>query len=304
MHDLRRVRITRRAFSAGLVGGAAALLAPGPLIRAVRAQAEAELGVAAIAPGASVVTGGGGNALVVVGDGGSLLVDCKNYGLGGALREAAEGLGVPLAAVVNTHHHGDHTGGNPAFTEDLPVYAHRACSARVRDQVVGRGDDPAPFLPTIHAGPDTTLDVAGVKCALRHAGAGHTDNDLFVYLPDANILHTGDLIFNELHPYIDRPAGATTSGWIASCEAMLRVCDKKTVVVPGHGDVGDRTMIERQIAYFHAVREAIGAIVDAGGSREEAGKTRLTLFEGMGFERLRRHGMESVYDEISEGRGG
>ena len=295
--------ISRRAFSAGLAAAAGgALLGPEALLRAARAQGEEALEIREIAPGVHVITGRGGNTMVATGESGSLLVDCKVAGAGEALRETAQSAGVPVAGVVNTHHHADHTGGNPAFTGDLKVHAHEACADRVRAQVASRGDDPAPFLPNAVAGPMTTLDVAGVKAELRHSGAGHTDNDLFVFLPEKNVLHTGDLVFHNMHPFIDRPAGATTAGWMESCDAMLSLCDAETVVVPGHGEVGDRTAIEKQIAYFEAVRAAIGEIVASGGPKQAASRVRLPIFEGMGFERLRVRSMEAVYDELVESR--
>ena len=293
--------ISRRAFSAGLAAAAGGVLfGPSVFLPSARAQGEEALEIREIAPGVHVITGRGGNTMVAVGEGGSLLVDCKVAGAGEALREIAEGAGVPVAGVVNTHHHGDHTGGNPAFTKDLKVHAHEACADRVRAQVASRGDDPNPYLPNAVAGPMTTLDVAGVKAELRHSGAGHTDNDLFVFLPEKNVLHTGDLVFHNMHPFIDRPAGATTSGWMESCDAMLSLCDANTVVVPGHGEVGDRTAIERQVAYFEAVRAAVGEIVSSGGPRQAATRVRLPIFEGMGFERLRTRVLDAVYDELTE----
>ncbi len=295
-------RISRRAFAGGLAAGAGLLLTPRGLSSLALAQGGDELAIEAVAAGMSVITGRGGNTLVAQGDGGSLLIDTKVATIGKPLREMAESAGAAVAAVINTHHHGDHTGGNPAFTGDAPVYAHAACGDRVRTQVAARGDDPEPFLPTKEAGPETTLDVAGVKAELRHTGAGHTDNDLFVYFPEQNVLHTGDLVFHRMHPFIDRPAGADTLGWIAACEAMLEKCDAETVVVPGHGEVGGMAAIEGQIAYFKAVRAAIGEIVDARGPRVAAGRVRLTMFEGMGFERLRQRAMEAVYDELVEAR--
>ncbi len=305
MSETTHTGITRRAFSAALAAAAGgALLAPDALLRAARAQGPDALAIRVVAPGVSVITGRGGNALVAVGDDGSLLIDTKLPGAGQALREMAEGLGVPVGAVINTHHHGDHTGGNPAFTPDVPVHAHPACAGRVREQIAAAGNDATPFLPTREAGPDTTLELAGMKAQLCHAGPGHTDNDLFVFLPEQNVLHTGDLVFHNVHPFVDRPAGATSAGWIRSCEAMLELCDEKTVVIPGHGEVGGAAAIEAQIRYFQAVRAAIGEIVDAGGPREAAGQVSLTLFEGMGFERLRVRAMEAVYDEMLEAKGG
>ena len=295
-------RMTRRTFNLGALASAAGggLLAPGWLLRAARAQGGEALSASEIAPGVRVIMGRGGNALVAAGDGGALLIDCKVAGAGGALRALAEEGGTPLRAVINTHHHGDHTGGNPAFTPDLPVHAHRSCRPRVRAQVAARGETPDPYLPTDDLVEQAVVEAGGVRAELRHAGAGHTDNDVYVFFPEANVLHTGDLVFHMNHPYIDRGAGATTTGWMDSCRAMLELCDDGTVVAPGHGDVTDRSGIERQIAYFEAVREAVGEVVSAGGPREAAERIRLRMFANMGFERLRTQALGAVYDELVE----
>jgi len=293
--------ISRRAFSAGVLAAAGGtVLAPGALLRAARAQGGEELVAAEIRPGMRVITGQGGNTLVAAGEGGSILIDCKGAGAGGALRELAEAEGTPVRAVINTHHHGDHTGGNPAFTPDVKVHAHEKCGPRVRAQVAARGETPDPYLPTDSVGNDGAVEAGGVRAELRHAGAGHTDNDVYVFFPEANVLHTGDLVFHMNHPYIDRGAGATTAGWMDSCRAMLERCDEETVVVPGHGEVTDRGGIERQIAYFEAVREAVGEVVSAGGPREAAERIRLQMFANMGFERLRKQALGAVFEELRE----
>lgn len=295
------ITISRRAFSAGLLAAAgSAALGPAAVLRSARAQGGDELAIRELGPGRHLITGRGGNTLVVAGDGGSLLIDCKTPGNGGPLRVLAEKSGIPVRAVLNTHHHGDHTGGNPGFTGDLPVYAHTACATRVRAQVAGRGEDPKPFLPTKTAGDGTVLTPAGVRAEVSHVGPGHTDNDLFVFFPAHNTLHTGDLLFHNLHPFIDRPAGATTAGWITSCRAMLTSCDAETTVIPGHGEVTDRAGIERQIAYFEQVRDAVGEVVRAGGTVADAQELTLPLFAGMGFEQLRGRVLKAVYEELSE----
>jgi len=295
------ITISRRAFSAGLLAAAGtAALGHAAVLRSARAQGGDQLTLQELGPNLQVITGRGGNTLVVAGDGGTLLIDCKIPGSGGPLRALAEKAGVPVRAVLNTHHHGDHTGGNPGFTGDLPVYAHKVCAPRVRAQVASRGEDPKPFLPTETTGDGAVLTPAGVRAEISHIGPGHTDNDLFVFFPEHNTLHTGDLLFHNLHPFIDRPAGATTAGWIRSCRAMLKHCDADTTVIPGHGDVTDRSGIERQIAYFQQVRDAVGEVLRAGGTASDAEAVTVPLFEGMGFEQLRGRVLKSVYEELSE----
>ncbi len=292
-------RISRRRFTGGLAALAAAAAA-GPLSipRAARAQFDDEFTLAELAPGVHAVTGRGGNALVVQGDDAAILIDTKVMGAGEDLRTLARDAGSPLAAVINTHHHADHTGGNAAFTSDLPVYAHPSAAPRVRRQVAGRGENPAPYLPNRDAMERQDLDVAGVRMLLTHPGNAHTDNDVWVRFPEKNLIHTGDLVFHKLHPFVDADADASTTGWIAACTRILEACNADTIVVPGHGEITDRAGVARQIEYFKAVREAVGEIVDAGGPKAAVARIRLPIFEGMGFERLRTRTLETVYDEI------
>ena len=293
-------RLSRRSFNAGLaLALAAGAVGPARLLRPARAQFADEFTMAEIRPAVHAIIGRGGNSIVAVGDGGSLLVDTKTLGNGEPLREFAGSVGVPVAAVLNTHHHGDHTGGNPAFTPDLPVYAHAAATPRVRAQIASQGENPAPFLPTESVEEGSRLDIAGLRAELRHFGPGHTDNDIALFLPGKNVLHTGDLVFHGLHPFVDRPAGAITAGWIDACRAMLELCDAQTVVVPGHGDVSDRSCLEKQIAYFQAVRAAVGELVAADAPRVALDRIRLPVFEGLGFERLRTRVLEAVYEELT-----
>ena len=247
--------------------------------------------------------GEGGNSLVFVGPKGTLLVDTKNGGFGPALRSDAEGLGSPLAMVINTHHHFDHTGGNNAFTRDVAVLAHRKAKERIgmqpqldryaaglkeamrtltksdkpaakaalasADKLLSAGVKAADFQPTKTTEGNETIEVGGTRVQLVHVGAGHTDNDLIVFLPEKNVLHTGDLCFNKIHPYFDVAAGANSAGWAASCAKIVSMCNEKTVVIPGHGEVGDVSTVKTQIEYLKKVRDAADKAVAAGKTREE-----------------------------------
>lgn len=112
-----------------------------------------------------------------------------------------------------------------------------------------------------------------------HVGAGHTDNDLLVFLPELNVLHTGDLLFNKVWPYIDRAGGCDTAGWIKSLERAWNMCSRKTIVIPGHGEVTDREAIKRQIDFFKDMRERAAKAVAAGTSREEFLKLEPTEYK-------------------------
>ncbi len=132
--------------------------------------------------------------------------------------------------------------------------------------------DEKAFTPTASFKDTQDLDIGGVKVVLRHFGPGHTDNDLIVHLPEQNVIHAGDLLFMGRHPVIDRSAKATTVGWIESLKRIIALCDAKTRVVPGHGDLTDASGLKGQIEYFEKMREVIGAAIKAGKSKEEVAK--------------------------------
>jgi len=147
------------------------------------------------------------------------------------------------------------------------------------------------------------VDFGGKRLKVRHIGAGHTDNDIFIYDDDTNVLHTGDLVFHKLHPFFDESAKATSLGWMESCQAMVDLCNDDTVVIPGHGEITDVEGIKGQIKYFETVREAAGSALDAGKSKEDFAGSDIEALAGYGFERIKARTFGSVYDEIVRERG-
>jgi glyoxylase-like metal-dependent hydrolase (beta-lactamase superfamily II) len=238
-----------------------------------------------------------------------------------------------LVRVINTHHHADHTGGNYAFVGTVPVLAHVNAGPRVLGQVerykerlkgvpaqVGRSDKPAAqrvlkdlsalvddpgrldearFGPTELIEQETEIKVGGRRLSLHHYGAGHTDNDLVVHLPELNVVHTGDLLFNGRHPVMDVGAGANSTGWIASLRRVIELCDDRTVVVPGHGAVTNVEGVRTQIRYFEAAQQAMRNALLAGAARETAQEAEIAGFASLG-ERGKARVLAAVYDELKD----
>jgi glyoxylase-like metal-dependent hydrolase (beta-lactamase superfamily II) len=142
--------------------------------------------------------------------------------------------------------------------------------------------------------------LAGKKVEGHHVGPGHTDNDLFFFFPDDNVLVAGDLVFTGLHPYFDKDGGATSSGWMKSLARMVTLCNEKTVVIPGHGEIGDIESVKKQIKYFEDVREAVGKAIEEGKKREEVEKMTLPQYAGYKLEIARGLVMGGVFDELSK----
>jgi len=331
MAELTRREFARSAALLGLAG-----LATGPVAWARRPRtSEGFFDWRLVRDGAMAGFNGGGNALVLVSGGRALLVDTKNSGLGPTLRREAEhaAAGATLTTVINTHHHGDHVGGNPAFTDDLEVIGHPRCAERAVDgaertlagasrmagflrqaeepvapKVIAEVEayvdsieeiEPGDFAPTIRFSDRTNhVRIGSLALDVHHVGPGHTDNDLFIHVPALNLIHTGDLLFHELHCYIDVGAGATTRGWEESVRAMIELCDEETVVIPGHGEVTDVSGLRGQIDYFQRTREFVAGQMEAGKTRAEIMQMSPDVFEGRGFQRMATANLGKIYDEL------
>ncbi len=149
---------------------------------------------------------------------------------------------------------------------------------------------PAPDAPT-------TLTLAGAKIEVHHFGPGHTDNDLALFLPASNVLVTGDLLFHALHAYFDASAKASSTGWTAACERLLKLCNDKTVVVPGHGAVGDKQIITKQIEYFRAATKVVEDAIKDGKTRDEVAKLTIPNTESHGLKIAEALVLGGIYDE-------
>lgn len=283
----------------------------------------------------------GGNTLLVASQGKALLVDTKYPYLGGALLNDAAGLidadltksdSIELT-LINTHHHGDHTGGNAIIVPSASAsYAHANALPRIKDQLeryvqgakagpsqLARSDADEKLMPFAKAaaeacaswtektavpkiaisGSGNTLSIGGVTVSTHHYGAGHTDNDLVIHLPEHNILHTGDLVFNGLHPFFDPDANATARGWIESLRQTRKLCNAETTVIPGHGPIATGPgIIDAQIRYFEQLIEAIQAEIEKGTPKEQVVEMSWGFMDGLGFEQIRGRMISGVYDEL------
>ncbi len=308
MTSSRRSFLTASAFAAaglaltGRRSAAGMLQRAGELPFLPRAADETYFEWKKVAEGCQWAKGEGGNVLAIIAKGETVVIDSKNGGFGAALRREAAAFGAPVKTLINTHHHADHTGGNPAFTKDLVVIGHANIAKRVggnfdrvmkgaQGSIAQLKQSPKPaakqviadieeflksnpteksFQPTQVMPSSGNVTLGGLNIELYHVGPGHTDNDFIVFIPERNLLHGGDLLFNNTWPYIDvANSGADTAGWIKSCEKILELCNDKTVVVPGHGEVGDVSMAKRQIAFFKNMREVAAKAVEQGTTREE-----------------------------------
>lgn len=171
---------------------------------------------------------------VSAGPDGILIIDDEFEPLAEKISAALGSLGHEKPKfIINTHFHGDHTGANAWFHEhsDSTILAHD--NVRVRLASDSKVRDAA--LPVITFADGITMHFNNETLHIFHLANGHTDGDAVVWFEQPNVLHTGDLFFNERFPFIDLKSGGSVDGYIKSVKALLGKVNAKTIIVPGHG---------------------------------------------------------------------
>ena len=224
--------------------------------------------------------GEGGNITVAVGTDSIIMVDGQFAPLHDKIRAAITKISpLPIKYLINTHFHGDHTGGNGPFQKEDGVIVVAQDNIRVRlaagttNGVTGAKTPPvAPeALPKqTYIGGSITIEVGGRKAVLTHVNNAHTDGDTWVYFADANVLCTGDTMNNN-HRYqtIDFANGGDIRGAIRATNAFLKIANDDTKVMTGHGPLAKKSDVVEYNAMLKTVRERIEKLVKEGKSLDE-----------------------------------
>lgn len=213
---------------------------------------------------------GGGNLGMIVGDDYVAVVDDGLPPTAPTLLAHIEELtGRPVDFVVNTHYHGDHTGGNALFADNgTIVFAHHSIRERLLENTDSAGG--ASGLPVVTFGAGVSFHLNGFEAHVRHLPSAHTDGDAIIYFENTNVIFAGDLHFNGLFPYIDLDGGGSVSGFIAAQQAIAAMADDETRIIPGHGPLATLADLERDIAMLVDAQARVMKLVDAGMSEDEA----------------------------------
>lgn len=242
-----------------------------------------------------LLDGPGGNIVVATADEGTLIVDAGVPARGPDILKAASGLNHrPVKTVINTHWHTDHAGGNETMGKaGARIIAHentrKRLGAEQTVEIFNVKVPPSPRIafPTVTFADTLTLYHGDQELHLIHVAPAHTDSDLFVHFVNANILQTGDLLFNGFYPVIDYSSGGWIGGMIEASERMLGLADAQTKIVPGHGPLATKADLTAARDMLATVYERIGPQVKAGKTIEEvvAAKPTQDLDEkwGKGF---------------------
>jgi glyoxylase-like metal-dependent hydrolase (beta-lactamase superfamily II) len=229
-----------------------------------------------VAPGIYMLIGQGGNIGVSTGADGTFLIDDQYAPMTPAVIAAVKGLNAATPRfVLNTHWHGDHTGGNENLgKEGALLVAHDQVRARMSSsqftsflQTAVPASPPA-ALPVVTFNDSVTFYLNGDEIHGTYAPHAHTDGDVFVHFRKANVIHAGDLFF-RFYPFIDVSSGGSISGLIAGVDRILAIADDKTRIIPGHGPLATRADLVEYREMLIATSGRIRGLMKAGKTADE-----------------------------------
>ena len=228
-----------------------------------------------------MLEGQGGNMTVAVGNDGVIQVDGEFAPLHDKIAAAVAKVsgGKPVKYLINTHFHGDHTGGNENFAKDgITVVAHKNLAMRLEHGSTNgmsgakTAASPKGAIPTkTYTTEGLQLMVDGQTAVVNHPASAHTDTDSYVYFPAANVISTGDVVSTgNRYVTIDYANGGSINGIISTVETYLKLGNDETKYVPGHGDLATKADIQKYHDMLVKVRDAVQGEIKGGKSEDQA----------------------------------
>lgn len=249
-----------------------------------------------------MLKGKGGNIGLNIGPKSTLMIDDQFANLTPGILAQIHTLSKnPVQYLVNTHHHGDHTGGNANMSEaGATIVAHDNVYKRLTEQ-----QKEAAMLPNITFSKDVTFHFNGEPVMIFHVHNAHTDGDAIVFFTQSNVIHTGDVMFKGRYPFIDLKSGGSISGYIKALENILALTDVTTKIIPGHGDLASPKDLAVTINMLKDIHKKVSDLHAAGKTEAEvlAMKDITASYDAKGFgdgfintERM----LKTVYADIAQ----
>lgn len=228
---------------------------------------------------------GGGNIAASVGDDGIVIVDDQYAPLAEKIQAALKSItDKPVRFIINTHYHGDHTGGNAYFQKQAPIIAHDNVRKRLETGgPAGNGGtvhmdakpQPKEALPIITFDHDVTVHLNGEDIRALHFPAGHTDGDSIIFFPKSNVVHMGDDFVTYGFPFIDVDSGGSINGMIDAVEKVIPELPADVKVIPGHGPVSNLDDVRRYLGMLKETRDAVQKALDKNQTLDQMKQAKI-----------------------------
>ncbi len=295
----------RRTFlrNTGLLTGATLLFQKQTLAQLFRVQ---EGQVRMLRNNVGIFTERGGTIGFVLTDEGIVAIDSQFPDTAAHfIEEVKKQNSKPFRYLLNTHHHGDHTGGNIAFKGLVQhVVAHQNAQANLKNVAEKQNSLDKQLLPDLTFTDETKIKIGKEKIKGSYFGPGHTNGDALYHFEEANIVHLGDLMFNKRHPFVDRSAGANMANWIKVLDKAIKEYNKDTIYIFGHAlnpgeETGTAEDLKQFQGYLGQVLRFAEQQIKRGVTKEEFIKNTSipgnTAWGGQGIERP----LTAAYEELS-----
>ncbi len=268
-----------------------AAAAMAPLVAQDPDPAKVEIKVEKAGGTVYMLTGAGGNIAISVGEDGVVVVDDQFASLVPRIQTAIRGVtDKPVRFLINTHWHGDHTGGNAAFSKTTTIVAHDNVRKRLAEGhpgTLGMKIEPAPkeALPIITFDSSLTVHLNGEDITALHFARGHTDGDSVIYFPRSNVVHMGDDFVTYGFPFVDVASGGTLAGLIDGADRAIASLPDTVKVIPGHGPLSSKADVKK---FIDVLRECRSLVADA-------------VKRGESLERMQKENVLAKYDSLGKG---